>query len=93
MLGKNLEHVRNNIEQACIRANRDIKDVTLLAVSKTKPIEAIYEAIEYNQYEFGENKVQEIINKYDELNSNKEYNTDVKWHMIGHLQTNKVNIF
>lgn len=85
MIRSNIESVRNNIEKACKKVGRDISEVTLLAVSKTKPIVQIEEAIKCNQYEFGENKVQEIITKYEAF-----IDTDVKWHMIGHLQTNKV---
>ena len=60
------------------------KDVTLVAVSKTKPISDILEAYEAGQRIFGENKIQEMVNKYDALPK------DIKWHMIGHLQRNKV---
>ncbi len=85
MLKLNIESVRKNIENACKRAGRDSSEVTLLAVSKTKPMEMIEEAISYGQVEFGENKVQEITVKYENF-----INENVKWHMIGHLQTNKV---
>lgn len=60
------------------------KAVTLVAVSKTKPISDIMEAYEAGQRVFGENKVQEMVNKYEDLPK------DIKWHMIGHLQSNKV---
>ncbi len=58
--------------------------VTLVAVSKTKPIEAIQEAYDAGQRIFGENKIQEMAEKYEQLPK------DIKWHMIGHLQSNKV---
>lgn len=58
--------------------------VTLVAVSKTKPIEEIQEAYEAGQRVFGENIVQELVDKYEKLPK------DIEWHMIGHLQTNKV---
>lgn len=58
--------------------------VTLVAVSKTKPVAAIQEAYNAGQRDFGENKVQEMVDKYDQLPS------DIRWHLIGHLQTNKV---
>lgn len=58
--------------------------VTLVAVSKTKPIESIQEAYEIGQQIFGENKVQELCDKYEALPK------DIQWHLIGHLQTNKV---
>jgi len=60
------------------------KDVTLIAVSKTKPIEAIEEAYNMGIRDFGENKVQELVDKYDKLPK------DIRWHLIGHLQRNKV---
>ena len=59
-------------------------DVTLVAVSKTKPNIMIQEAYDTSQRHFGENKVQDLVNKYDTLPK------DIKWHFIGHLQTNKV---
>ena len=85
MVRENLEKVRENIEKACKKVGRDPSEVILLAVSKTKPIEMIEEAIASGQKVFGENKVQEIVHKYEEINDNS-----IKWHMIGHLQTNKV---
>ena len=80
----NLTEVRNNIDNACIRSGRDPKDVTLIAVSKTKPVEMLLEAYEAGVRDFGENKVQEIVDKIDKLPA------DARFHMIGHLQTNKV---
>lgn len=61
-----------------------LEGVTLVAVSKTKPNEAILEAYEVGQRIFGENKVQELVAKFEDLPK------DIEWHMIGHLQTNKV---
>lgn len=89
MIQENLKLVEQNIEKACKKVGRNPKDVTLLAVSKTKPVEMIQEAIEYGQREFGENKVQEIDYKYNEF-LNNPLSGELKWHMIGHLQTNKV---
>ena len=63
LVRENLEMVRKNIAAACKRAGRDVSEVTLLAVSKTKPISLIEDAIQCGQKEFGENKVQEIVNK------------------------------
>lgn len=84
MILNNIKEVQKKIEDACIRANRDPKEVTLIAVSKTKPISDIKEAINAGMVDFGENKVQELSNKYDDLPK------DLNWHMIGHLQRNKV---
>lgn len=79
----NLEYVNNKISEAIIRSGRE-DNVTLIAVSKTKPISYIREAYDAGIRDFGENKVQELVQKYDELPK------DIRWHMIGHLQTNKV---
>lgn len=84
MIRENIEIVEKNIEEACKRAGRDRKDVTLIAVSKTKPVSDIRQAMECGMTVFGENKVQEIREKTEEI---KE---DVSFHMIGHLQANKV---
>lgn len=84
MLKDRLEEVEKNIAAACARAGRDRSEVTLIAVSKTKPIEMLREAYDAGARDFGENKVQEICEKYNHLPS------DIKWHMIGHLQRNKV---
>ena len=81
----NLEIVRRRIEEACQRAGRDASEVTLIAVSKTKPVPMLEEAYEGGARDFGENKVQEIQAKYGSLPD------DVRWHMIGHLQRNKVH--
>ena len=84
MVKENLENVENNIKLACEKSGRDMKDVTLIAVSKTKPNELVMEAYETGIRDFGENKVQELVRKCEELPK------DIRWHMIGHLQTNKV---
>ena len=84
MLADKLNLVKKNIEDACNIAGRSPEEVTLIAVSKTKPIEMLKEAYDAGARVFGENKVQEIVDKYDQMPS------DVQWHMIGHLQRNKV---
>lgn len=84
MLKENLNNVEQNIRKACETAGRDRSEVTLIAVSKTKPVQMLQEAYDEGIRQFGENKVQEICDKYDQLPS------DIKWHMIGHLQRNKV---
>lgn len=83
-LKENYENVLNNVKSACESAGRATEDVTLIAVSKTKPVEMLQEVYNCGCRDFGENKVQEIMDKYDQLPS------DIRWHMIGHLQTNKV---
>ena len=84
MLADKLNLVKKNIENACETAGRSPQEVTLIAVSKTKPVEMLKEAYDAGARVFGENKVQEIMDKYDQMPS------DVQWHMIGHLQRNKV---
>jgi len=80
----NLAEVENKIVNACKKAGRDRNEVRLIAVSKTKPVEILQKAYDENIRYFGENKVQEIRDKTEEI---KE---PLNWHMIGHLQTNKV---
>lgn len=84
MIREQLSEVRQNIHDACIRGGRRPEEVTLIAVSKTKPEEMIQEAIACGQYVFGENKVQELCRKQACLPET------CQWHMIGHLQRNKV---
>ena len=84
MIAENLKQVRENIVRACEKSGRDPKEVTLVAVSKTKPVSLLREAYDADARVFGENKVQEIMDKYDQLPD------DIQWHMIGHLQRNKV---
>jgi pyridoxal phosphate enzyme (YggS family) len=74
ILVENLKQIQSNIP----------KNVTLIAVSKTKPIESIQELYNAGQRVFGENRVQELVEKHEELPK------DIKWHLIGHLQRNKV---
>ena len=81
---ENLGEVRENIRKACKKAGRNVEDVTLIAVSKTKPLSMLEEAYEAGARDFGENKVQEIIEKRPAMPE------DARFHMIGHLQRNKV---
>lgn len=71
---QNLKHIKSQLP----------KDVTLVAVSKTKPISDIMEAYDAGQLVFGENKIQEMVEKHEQMPK------DIKWHMIGHVQRNKV---
>lgn len=84
MLKDQLQEVEKRIQVACDRAGRKREEVTLIAVSKTKPVETLQEAYDLGVRIFGENKVQELTAKYEALPK------DIHWHMIGHLQTNKV---
>ena len=81
---ENLSYVEKLINDECEKSNRNKEDVTLIAVSKTKPVEMLQEAYDYGCRDFGENKVQELLDKYEVMPK------DIKWHMIGHLQRNKV---
>lgn len=82
-IANNIKQILGNIEAARLRSPRAAKQVQLLAVSKTKPIEAVMEAWNSGQKWFGENRVQELVPKQEAL-------PDAEWHLIGHLQTNKV---
>lgn len=84
MIAENLKYVHGRIQDACKKADREEREVTLIAVSKTKPVPDLIEAYEEGCREFGENKVQELVDKYEVMPK------DIHWHMIGHLQTNKV---
>ncbi len=81
---ENLDIVRKNIETACAVCGRGTDEVKLIAVSKTKPVSALEEAYADGCRDFGENKVQELVHKYEVMPK------DIRWHMIGHLQRNKV---
>ena len=80
----NLNEVEQNIITACEKSGRNREEITLIAVSKTKPVSLLEEAYGAGVRNFGENKVQEMCEKYEVMEK------DIKWHMIGHLQTNKV---
>ena len=84
MLCKKLKKVEDNVDAACRKAGRSRDEVTLIAVSKTKPVEMLSTLYNQGIRDFGENKVQEMCDKMEQLPS------DIRWHMIGHLQTNKV---
>lgn len=84
MLTENYDIVKEHIHHACEKSGRNFEDVTLIAVSKTKPTEMLQEIYNHGCRHFGENKVQELVEKYEVMPK------DIKWHMIGHLQRNKV---
>lgn len=81
---ENLRQVESNIQSACRRAGRSRDEVSLIAVSKTNPAARVREAYLLGQREFGENRVKELLEKEAQLPQ------DIRWHLIGHLQTNKV---
>lgn len=84
MISENIDEVKKNIAEACAVSGRDPESVRLIAVSKTKPSGLMLEAYEHGCRAFGENYVQELVQKFDEMPP------DTEWHMIGHLQRNKV---
>ena len=79
-----LNSVKADIASACNEVGRNVDDVTLIAVSKTKPVEMLMEAYNVGVRDFGENYVQELCEKIEVMPK------DIRWHMIGHLQRNKV---
>jgi len=84
VIREHLLEVEQNIQNACMKSGRNREEITLIAVSKTKPVDMLQEAYDAGIRDFGENKVQELCDKYEQLPE------DIQWHMIGHLQTNKV---
>src|SRR5512140_308834 len=85
LLQRSIEEIKLRIGQACLRAGRDPADVTLIAVTKTFPAEAVAQAVAAGVQDIGENYVQELLEKREKLADNA-----IRWHFIGHLQTNKV---
>ncbi|MBP5154059.1 MAG: YggS family pyridoxal phosphate-dependent enzyme [Lachnospiraceae bacterium] len=83
-IAENLQQIRGRAEAACLRAGRDPREVTLIAVSKTNPASAVCEAAAAGQTDFGENKAQEMCAKQEECPKG------LRWHFIGNLQRNKV---
>lgn len=83
MIGDNYKNILNKVSELSNKSAFG-NEAVLIAVSKTKPVEMLKEAYDAGARDFGENKVQELVSKYDELPS------DIRWHLIGHLQTNKV---
>ncbi|MDD3744985.1 MAG: YggS family pyridoxal phosphate-dependent enzyme [Anaerostipes sp.] len=84
MLVERYEQVEENVKKACQKVNRSVDEITIIAVSKTKPLSMVEELRNHGVMEYGENKVQEITRKFEEVSK------PVHWHLIGHLQTNKV---
>lgn len=84
MIGENIAEVKRQICEACRKTGRPAEDVTLIAVSKTRPLSDLKEAYAAGIRDFGENKVQELMDKYESMPK------DARFHMIGHLQRNKV---
>jgi uncharacterized pyridoxal phosphate-containing UPF0001 family protein len=84
-ISENISIINHQIAQAASKAGRNPTDIKLIAVSKTKPNQAILEALGAGQFHFGENRMQELQSKMSEIE-----NPDLQWHMIGTMQTNKI---
>jgi len=89
LIGERVRAVRERIAAACERAGRDPSEVTLIAVTKTQPAEAVAAAWRAGVRDFGENRVQEAIAKMPEVEALLGEGAGVRWHLIGHLQRNK----
>ena len=87
-LEKNYAEVKTKVKEICERAGRNPDDVKIIAVSKTFPISNIMELNQNGQYDFGENRIRELRDKY--YNISFQYEGKINWHMIGHLQSRKV---
>ena len=85
-LQENFKNIQRKIENACNRSKRELNDIKLIAVSKTKSVEAIREAYSLGLRDFGENYVQEFLEKKDSLSDLSE----IRWHFIGSIQRNKI---
>lgn len=81
----NLLRINQKISRVCLLTEKDPKAVYIIAVSKTFSVDAVASALDYNQLDFGENRVQELLEKETEFRDRI-----IHWHLIGHLQTNKV---
>ena len=84
MVTENYKYIKKQVEDIAIQCGRNPEDITLIAVSKTKPLSDIEELMQIGVEDFGENKVQELCEKYENVSK------PVRFHQIGHLQTNKV---
>jgi pyridoxal phosphate enzyme (YggS family) len=83
MIFDNVRKIKQKIREVCLKTGRNPEDVTIVAVTKTVPVERIIEVVKAGIYDIGENKVQELLEKRKSIDN-------VRWHFVGHLQTNKV---
>ncbi|OGR53601.1 MAG: YggS family pyridoxal phosphate enzyme [Elusimicrobia bacterium RIFCSPLOWO2_02_FULL_39_32] len=88
MIEENLKSLLERIEKSCVRSKRKKEEIQIIAVTKRVPLQRMVEAIECGLKNFGESQVQEAKEKFESLQSSYPF---LKWHMVGHLQTNKVN--
>jgi len=90
MIRENVSRIRQRILKVCSKINQDAEKITIISVSKGRTIEQMKDVVEAGITDIGENRVQEAIFKYNNLTPNTQHLTPIKWHMVGHLQTNKV---
>jgi len=90
MIKENVSRIRQRILKVCSKINQDPGKITIIAVSKGRSLEQVKEAIDAGISDIGENKVQEAVSKYNELYAKRYTLNAIEWHMVGHLQTNKV---
>lgn len=90
MVKENILNIKERIQQACSKAKRDYKLISIVAVTKTRTISQIEEALAAGITDIGENRVQEALAKYKDIAKERDSGRRIKWHMVGHLQTNKL---
>jgi len=90
MIKENVSRIRQRILKVCSKINQDPGKITIIAVSKGRVLEQIKEVIDAGINDIGENRVQEALSKYNALYAKRYTLNAIKWHMVGHLQTNKV---
>ncbi|RJP29814.1 MAG: YggS family pyridoxal phosphate-dependent enzyme [Candidatus Omnitrophota bacterium] len=90
MIADNIRRISSGIASACARVKRSAQEVRLVAVAKSRTAEELKEVVEAGIFDIGENRLQEALKRRSELSAVSHQLSAVKWHMIGHLQTNKV---
>jgi len=90
MINDNIAKVKERIVASCVRAGRNPAEITIVCVSKDRTVEQIKQALVAGLTDIGENRVQEALLKFRHLTPNSQHLTPIRWHMVGHLQTNKV---
>ncbi|MBM3246051.1 MAG: YggS family pyridoxal phosphate-dependent enzyme [Candidatus Omnitrophica bacterium] len=89
MIEQNISRIRQRISEICSSANKEAADITIVAITKSRPADEVRQALQAGITDIGENKVQEAIVKFNEIGTAHDA-LRVTWHMVGHLQTNKV---
>jgi pyridoxal phosphate enzyme (YggS family) len=89
MIHENLARIREKIASSCARVGKSPQEITIVAVSKGRSLSQIQEALDDGISDIGENKVREALCKYNAMRRSTRYARQIRWHMVGHLQTNK----